>query len=195
MPAIRELVQTTGAQSLLDYGSCKGSLYDQLGLSIQGVRAVPSLTELLGLEEIRPYDPCAPRFTAFPAGLQFDGVISTDVLEHIPSADLPWVVEEMFWLSRKFVFAVVASFPAKKRSSSGENVDGSQRPYLWWCRTVREVAKRHRGIVYHFRIEPDLHFEPLPKRRISRVISGTSPVRKLQIDPTQLVGRGQNFQI
>ena len=174
MPAIRELVQTTGAQSLLDYGSCKGSLYDQLGLSIQGVRAVPSVTEFLGVEEIRPYDPCAPRFTAFPAGLQFDGVISTDVLEHIPSADLPWVVEEMFWLSRKFVFAVVASFPAKKRSSSGENVDCSQRPYLWWCRTVREVAKRHRGIVYHFRLEPDLHFEPLPKRRISRVISGTS---------------------
>jgi len=174
LPAIRELVQTTGAESLLDYGSGKGSLYDQRGLSLKGVGTIPSVKEFLGVREIRPYDPCVPQFAAFPAGLQFDGVISTDVLEHIPSADLPWVVEEMFWLSRKFVFAVVASFPARKQLPSGENAHETQKPYWWWRRTIREVAGRHSGIVYHFRIEQDLHIKPLPRRRIVRFISGTS---------------------
>ena len=50
------------------------------------------MKEFLGVWEIRLYDPCVPRFSTFPAGLQFDGVISTDVLEHIPNVDLPWVV-------------------------------------------------------------------------------------------------------
>ena len=42
-----------------------------------------------------------------PTG-QFDGVISTDVLEHCPEPDLPWILDEMFGAARKFIFANIA---------------------------------------------------------------------------------------
>ena len=172
LPTIRELVRTTDAKSLLDYGSGKGTAYEQREVLIQNVGLVPSVMEYLGISEIHLYDPCVPRFSTFPAGLQFDGVISTDVLEHIPSVDLPWVVEEMFSLSRKFLFTVVASFPAKKKLPTGENAHVSQQSYWWWRRVVRKAASRHPGVAYHFRIEWNLDVKLLPERRIARHISG-----------------------
>jgi len=66
LPAIRELVQTTGAESLLDYGSGKGSLYDQRGLSLKGVGAIPSVKEFLALERSAPTTPASPSLRLSP---------------------------------------------------------------------------------------------------------------------------------
>ena len=176
LPTIRDLVQKTGAQSILDYGSGKGAIYDQRELSINGWGAIPSPKEYLSVTQIRLYDPCVPIFSAFPTG-QFDGVISTDVLEHIPTSDLHWVVDEMFALSRKFVFAVVASFPAKKQLPTGENAHESQKSYWWWRRTIRKAAVRHPGIAYRFEIERCLHpIKFLPNRRVAWATAGGSDV-------------------
>ena len=48
-------------------------------------------------------------------------MISTDVLEHIPEADLGWVLREMFSKAEKMVFLNVACFPALKKLKDGSN--------------------------------------------------------------------------
>jgi hypothetical protein len=59
-------------------------------------------------------------FSALPEG-RFDGVVCTDVLEHCPEEDLPWIVGELFGYARLFVFANVACYPAAKKLPNGEN--------------------------------------------------------------------------
>ena len=57
------------------------------------------------------YDPAIPEYEILPDG-QFDGVISFDVLEHIPKQDLEWVITEIFSFSKKIVFLNIACYPA-----------------------------------------------------------------------------------
>lgn len=180
LPTIRNLIRVTGAKSLLDYGSGKGLLYAQRDIAVEGIGTIPSVRQFLGVSEVRLYDPCVKAHSTFPTGKRFDGVISTDTLEHIPTSDLPWVVEELFSLASRFVFGVVASFPAIKNLPTGENAHESQESYRWWKRTIREIAFRHPWIVYRFEIERDLHhMRLLPYRRIVRVVSGGLAVATL----------------
>ena len=68
---IKDLVQDTKAETLLDYGCGKGLQYtkykyhEELGI-------MPAL-----------YDPAVPEYEELPEG-KFDGIYSTDVMEHIP---------------------------------------------------------------------------------------------------------------
>jgi hypothetical protein len=128
LPAIRSLVQATGAKRLLDYGAGKGLLYGLRDIAVPGVGSIPSVKEYLGVEEVVFHDPCVPAFSAFPAERRFDGVISTDAIEHIPSSDMRWVVEEIFSSASRFVFGVVASFPAIKALPTGEDATRAWNP-------------------------------------------------------------------
>ena len=51
----------------------------------------------------------------------YDGVISTDVLEHIPEEDIPWVLDDLFAQAKTFIYAVAACYPAKKIMPDGTN--------------------------------------------------------------------------
>ena len=56
--------------------------------------------------KVTRYDPGLAAFSQLPPG-QFDGVICTDVLEHCPEDDLPWIVNELFSFSRRFVYGSI----------------------------------------------------------------------------------------
>jgi hypothetical protein len=75
-------------------------------------------------------------------------VISTDVLEHCPEDDLPWIVAEMFAFAERFLYATVACFPAKKRLPSGENAHCTIRPPAWWEDLFQRVAASSPGIYW-----------------------------------------------
>ena len=66
------------------------------------------------------YDPAYEEHSTLP-DRKFDAVISTDVLEHIPEADLGWVLREMYSKAEKMVFLNVACFPALKKLKDGSN--------------------------------------------------------------------------
>ncbi len=128
---IKELIDSSGALTLLDYGCGKGKLYEPHGLQIPGVGVFDSVLEYWDIDEVRCYDPCYDRYSALPEG-KFDGVISTDVLEHCLEDDIPWIVAEMFSFARLFLFANIACYPAMATLPNGENAHTTVRPVEWW---------------------------------------------------------------
>jgi hypothetical protein len=110
----------------------------------------PDIKSYWGVAEIRCYDPGYAPFAELPTG-SFDGVICTDVLEHCPEEDIPWIVEELFGFARKFVFANVACFPARKRLPSGGNAHCTIKPVKWWEEHVQQAARAKPEVVYEVR--------------------------------------------
>ena len=85
---IRDLVVTTGAVTLLDYGCGKGMQYEAHRLEVPGAGVFEGVLDYWDVDEVRCYDPCYAPDSALPEE-QFDGVVSTDVPEHCPEEDIP----------------------------------------------------------------------------------------------------------
>jgi len=142
LPRIRNLVRASGATSLLDYGCGKGLQYQASRIFIGDEAIEESVQDYLDVDYIYRYDGAYPPFTKLPED-RFDGVICTDVLEHCPEQDLPWIVAELFSYARKFVFASVAGYPAEKLLPNGENAHCTQLDSRWWKSLFSEAAARH----------------------------------------------------
>ena len=167
---IRALVLRTGARTLLDYGSGKGRQYEQREVRGCDGNTYPNLQTYWGVDSITCYDPAYEQFSALPQGT-FDGVISTDVLEHCPEEDLSWIIDEVFSLARLFVFANVACYSAGKRLATGENAHCTLRSPEWWTCLVEEVASRHPGVRcrFHFELREKLPSHGLGPRLLDLV--------------------------
>lgn len=140
---IARLVQDTGASSLLDFGAGKGKLYDDDPAHPPGSRhkrmaAWPGVA-------VTCFDPGYEPF-AEPVEGTFDGVITTDVLEHIPEEDIGWVLDDLFARASRFVYAVAACYPAKKRMPDGTNAHCTLQPPAWWRGQLELAARRNPGI-------------------------------------------------
>lgn len=146
---IRDLAQRTGARTLLDYGSGKGALHKQAALTLPGGKRIGPVRDYWGISNVTLYDPGVPEYSALPSG-RFDGVISTDVLEHIPEEDIPWVLKEMFGYANRFVFANIASYPAKKVLPNGWNAHICLKPPSWWRGQIEAAAQGWGGSDYLF---------------------------------------------
>jgi hypothetical protein len=144
---IKRLIDRTGALNVLDYGSGKGRQYDARGVRLATGEVVESIVDYWGVDYVHCYDPSFPRFSTLPQGT-FHGVISTDVLEHCPEEDLPWILAEMFSYAERFLYANVACYPAKKRLPSGENAHCTIRPPEWWSDVFRRIAAGYPDIVW-----------------------------------------------
>lgn len=144
---VKRLIDRTGALNVLDYGSGKGRQYDARRVKLLTGEVAESIVDYWGVDYVHCYDPSVPGFSQLPLG-RFHGVISTDVLEHCPEEDLPWIVAEMFGYAERFLYASVACFPAKKRLPSGENAHCTIRPPDWWGGLFRRVAAGSPGILW-----------------------------------------------
>lgn len=151
LPKIKLLATEFGAKTLLDYGCGKGLQYRAQNIKLRSGEVIESVQSYLGVESITCYDPGVAEFQTFPEG-QFDGVISTDVLEHCPEPDLPWILEEMFGAARKFIFANIAAYPAAKTLPNGENAHCTVQPQEWWNEIIAPIAARHPGVFTRFEV-------------------------------------------
>jgi len=61
-------------------------------------------------------------------------------------------VAELFAYARKFVYANIACFPAKKRLPSGGNAHCTIKPAKWWEEHIGRAAKTRPGVIYEFRL-------------------------------------------
>jgi hypothetical protein len=116
---IGKVIQETGAKTVLDYGCGKAVFYKQ-----------DKVHEKWGVTPTF-YDPGVEECSQKPVG-KFDGVICTDVLEHIldPEAVLP----EIIGYAEKFVFLSIScrhSAPTKV-FSDGTPYHVSVHPPSWW---------------------------------------------------------------
>jgi len=154
---IKQWIEKTGAKTILDYGSGKGLQYETELKKKDGSASWPSVKAYWGTQ-VQCYDPSYPPFSTLPEGT-FDGVICTDVLEHCPEEDMPWIIDEIFSYARKFVFANAACYAAKKTLPNGENAHCTIRPAAWWAELVKVIGDRHPAVAYLFLVQ---HIVPSP---------------------------------
>jgi cyclopropane fatty-acyl-phospholipid synthase-like methyltransferase len=146
LPTICSLVRMYKPRSLLDYGCGKGRQYTEDKVHEQWGGLMPTL-----------YDVGVDEFSAKPAG-PFDGLICTDVLEHIAEEDLHDVLADIFsYLPKRddggtsFVALYIACRPAKKkRLPDGRNVHLTVKPPSWWTATIAQHSQQHVAMAVGF---------------------------------------------
>jgi hypothetical protein len=159
---IKALIAKTGEQTFLDYGSGKGLQYEPHSIRDEAGVEWPGIIDYWDVDEVLCYDPAYAPFTKVPAG-KFDGVISTDVLEHCPEEDIPWIIDEIFGYAGRFVFANVACYPARKRLPTGENAHCTIKPVDWWRVLMESAVARHPGILCEVWIQSRMDTPQGPK--------------------------------
>ena len=126
---IVDLVQDWNAESLLDFGCGKAEGYLEYNHH-EHWGIMPSL-----------YDPAIPEYQNLPEGT-FDGVISFDVMEHIPKEQIPETFDQIFSRADKFVFLGIATSPAKAVLPNGDNAHCTVEPIGWWEEMVHKHAPK-----------------------------------------------------
>jgi hypothetical protein len=149
---IKSLIDAHGARTLLDYGAGKGHQYRPMEVRLGDGRIYSSIPEFWGNPTITCYVPAYEPFSQVPNG-PFDGVICTDVLEHCPEQDIPWILGELFGYARKFVFANVACYPAMKHLPNGENAHCTVRPAEWWREQLADASAAHSHVRFEFLLD------------------------------------------
>ena len=136
---IKRLIERTGARTILDYGAGKGMQYRPHKVVVDGKHVADGIAEYWDVDEVRCFDPGYAPHSKLPEG-KFDGVVCTDVLEHCPEEDLPWILEEIFGYANGFVYLNVACFQARKTLPNGENAHITVRSPQWWRELVDSRA-------------------------------------------------------
>lgn len=130
---IGHIINDTRALTLLDYGCGAGCAYEE----------PHNLHLRWGVQKPYLYDPAFDEHRVLPA-CTFDGVLCSDVLEHVHAADAPELIARLFARSRLFVWASVCTRPAKKTFKDGRNMHVTVRPFAWWQALFQAEAKGRR---------------------------------------------------
>ena len=91
------------------------------------------------------YDPGVKNFSKYPTN-KADGVVCIDVVEHIPENDVINFIEELFKLANKFVFIVIACYPAKKKLPDGRNVHLCLKSIQDWKKIIKDMRPKFSNI-------------------------------------------------
>ncbi len=142
---IQQIINFLGARTILDYGAGKGFQYRPMAIELPGGQKYDSIQSYWGVEEITCFDPGYEPFSQIPDG-KFDGVVTTDVLEHCPKEDVPWILDEIFGFAVDFVYLNVACYPAGKTLPNGENAHCTLESPDWWSTLFDERTKKVPGL-------------------------------------------------
>jgi len=134
------LIGATGAATVLDYGAGKGTGYTEAPEADEGSpwRVHPAWNGV----RVRLYDPAHAPIAWLEDDARFDGVISTDVVEHLPPWDVAWILDRLFAMAGRFVYVAAACYPASAVLPDGRNAHATQQPPHWW-QMMMEMAARH----------------------------------------------------
>lgn len=133
---IEQIIAATETRTILDYGCGKGAQYHEDGLhETWGI--MPTL-----------FDPGVPSIDELPAG-QFDGVICTGVLEHIPGRELPQAFSNLAGYARKWCFLAIGTALAHKRLPDGRNAHVTIKAPEWWMERIEPYFAG--GAALHYR--------------------------------------------
>jgi len=145
---IQQIINVLGARTILDYGSGKGSQYGPMAIELPGGQKFKDIQSFWGVDKITCFDPGHEPFSKLPDGM-FDGVVTTDVLEHCPKDDIPWILDEIFGYARDFVYLNVACYPASKTLPNGENAHCTLESPDWWSTQFSERVQRTPGLRFY----------------------------------------------
>ena len=148
IPDLMEVVlNKEKAKSILDYGCGKGKLYSSteyntLNLDKKGRRLNDSLPNLWQLDYYALYDPGYKEYSKLPKG-KYDGVICTDVIEHIDENDCDWILDEIFSYGRKFIYLTIACYKALKTFDNGKNLHVNIQEPEYWKKKLDKLHKKY----------------------------------------------------
>jgi len=129
---ITQLVKDTGAKTILDYGSGKG--YQYLKARVHEAWGILPTC----------YDPGVVQLQDPPAeGTKFDGVICTDVMEHISQTDIDELLKNLFGYigKRGFAYFAICCRPARKEFPDGVNVHLTVMSPRWWNQKLSQYKR------------------------------------------------------
>ena len=128
---IKHLIKKTNSKTALDYGCGKAKLYYNQNVHLYW-----------GIEQMGLYDPAIEQLNKIQLD-NFDCVISTDVLEHIPESEILNTLKLIFKLSNKCVYLNIAMYPADTILSNGENAHCTLKPIQWWRNQIEIAIKEN----------------------------------------------------
>lgn len=142
---IGKLIRLTSAKTLLDFGCGKGEQYTNKDL-MKKWGGVPS--DKWGIMPTL-YDPAVESHNQFPEG-KFDGVISTDVMEHVPEDSIDIVLEQIYSKADKFVFLAIATYLGKSTSyklPNGKQPHITVRQDRWWIDKIKPYTSKVKTMI------------------------------------------------
>ena len=113
------------SKSILDYGC------GQAGTAIE-------MGKRMGLTDIGEYDPAIAGKDTLP-NRDYDTVICTDVLEHVPEDELPELFTTVWGLADKEAIFVVCLKLAGEILPCGDNAHCTVQPKEWWEKQLSGV--------------------------------------------------------
>ena len=137
---IKDIIKTNNCQSLIDFGCGKAFLYNN-NFKIKD-EEFSGLSDFWKINNIYLYDPGVEKYSKFPQ-VKYDGLICTDVVEHIPEDDVINFIDGLFKLSNKFIFVVIATIPATKFFDDGSNIHLSLKNESVWKDIFESFKKKY----------------------------------------------------
>ena len=143
IPEIKTIIKKTGSKSIIDFGCGKAMAYrEQI---IFNKVTYPNIQDFWGVKDITLYDPGVKEFDLYPNS-KADGIICTDVIEHITSDDIINFIENLYILSKIFVFLVIATKPASKYFDDGRNIHLTLKSNQEWDIIFNKFKKKYPNI-------------------------------------------------
>ena len=144
---LQQIIRTESCKSILDYGCGKALLYskdkyNRLKIDKNNNTLPKPLPEIWNLDYFALYDPGYEKYNTLPKG-KYDGVICTDVIEHIDENDCDWILEEILSFSKKFVFVSIACYEALKTFTNGKNVHVNFKSPEYWKEKLDALSIKH----------------------------------------------------
>ena len=126
---IKEIIIKNKINTMLDYGCGKGFFYknpfDQNSLKITSLKNYWNI-------DIDLYAPCFEENSYLDENKSYDLVICVDVLEHMPTDDINWVLEKLLKKAKKYLFINVACHPAIALLPNEKNAHINVKQPKWW---------------------------------------------------------------
>ncbi len=137
IPLIQHVLKTMRkGDSVLDIGC--GDCTSLLGLRVAGVNCVGVDISLAGVPDEVHSVYGAPVWDMPFDDQQFDYTVSTDVLEHVPTKMIPKAIKEIFRVTKRKTFHVVALFDG---ICNGVVLHETVKPIEWWIDQFDKVKK------------------------------------------------------
>ena len=123
---IRNLVAKTNSKTILDYGSGMGFQYSKDQLDTYWNVSVTC------------YDPYYQPFSNLPFQT-FDGVVCTEVMEHVPESEVQQTLSTIFSKATRFVFFSISTRKSTKIFSNGQDIHVTVKSESWWYNQIEQA--------------------------------------------------------